>query len=140
MASLEYKRARSGGVLALRPTGRELSITSENAVTSDFEGIAIDEAEVWKITYVEGRTVLLDTPIGDMSRLVASRVNDPELGTVWYANTTNNPIYLNSNRMLQSEQIEVYYGNGETFTQSSGARVLLENGRSLVLFDTNSIT
>jgi hypothetical protein len=136
MPSYEYKLTRSAGVLALRPTGRAISITGENVVTSEFVGVAIDDVNVWKITYVEGRTVLVDTQFGDMSRLVASRVNDPELGAVWYADATVAAIYINPNKILQYEQsIEVYYGDGETFTPSTGERVLLENGRSLVLFD-----
>ena len=134
MASpMEHKFTRSGGVYGLRPTGRSLEISLSNSIITEFAGISVDDDEIWKLTQIEGFSVLIDQKqdIGAEYR-VATRIKNETLGYIQFVNTAGPTVYINQDRILYAEDDVVVY-SGSPLTAGPGTKLLLENGRSLVV-------
>lgn len=137
MASpIEHKFTRSGGVYGLRPTGRSLEINTANAIITEFAGISVNDDEIWKLTQIEGVSVLLDQKgnIGTEYR-VATRIKDETLGYILFVDLDGPTVYINPDRILWEEADSVVVYSDSPLTAGTGRRLLLENGRSLVVVD-----
>ena len=135
MASpMEHKFTRSGGVYGLRPTGRSLNISLSNSIITEFAGISVDDEDIWKLTQIEGVSVLIDQKedIGTEYR-VATRIKDETLGYIQFVDAAEPTVYINLDRVLYVEADDVVVYSGSPLTAGTGSKLLLENGRSLVV-------
>lgn len=129
---MEHKFTRSGGVYGLRSTGRSLEINAANSIISEYVGVSVDDNDVWKITQVEGVSILVDQTLGEgTDYFVATRVKDETLGYILFVDFDGPTVRINPDKILQTESDIVVYG-GSPLTAGTGSRLLLENGRSLV--------
>ena len=129
----EHKFTRSGGVYGLRPTGRSLEINLETLIITEYAGVSVDDDDVWKITQIDGVSTLVDQQLGaGDDYYVATRVKDETLGYILAVDFDGPTVRINLNRILQTESDVVVYG-GSPLTTETGSRLLLEDGRSLVV-------
>ena len=132
---MEHKFTRSGGVYGLRSTGRSLEINAANSIISEYVGVSVDDNDVWKITQVEGVSILVDQTLGEgTDYFVATRVKDETLGYILFVDFDGPTVRINPDKILQTESDIVVYGDSP-LTAGTGRRLLLENGRSLVVVD-----
>ena len=131
---MEHKFTRSGGVYGLRPTGRSLNISLSNSIITEFAGISVDDEDIWKLTQIEGVSVLIDQKedIGTEYR-VATRIKDETLGYIQFVDAAEPTVYINLDRVLYVEADDVVVYSGSPLTAGTGSKLLLENGRSLVV-------
>ena len=133
--SNEHKRTQVAGVSGLRLTGREVDIILANSIISEFVGVSVDLKDVWKTTQIEGVSILSDLAIVGTEYYVATRVKDETLGYILLADLQLEPVIVNDDRLLQTEAgVSLYYTTtGVDRVLYTGTRILLENGRSLVV-------
>lgn len=130
---MEHKFTRSGGVYGLRSTGRSLEINAANSIISEYVGVSVDDNDVWKITQVEGVSILVDQTLGEgTDYFVATRVKDETLGYILFVDFDGPTVRINPDKILQNEPDVVVYGDSP-LAPGTGNRLLLENGRSLVV-------
>jgi hypothetical protein len=130
---IEHKFTRSGGVYGLRPTGRSLEINEETLIITEYVGVSVDDDDVWKITQIDGVSTLVDQQLGaGDDYCVATRVKDETRGYILVVDFDGPSVRINPDRILQTEFDVVVYG-GSPLTAGTGSRLLLEDGRSLVV-------
>jgi len=134
MASpIEHKFTRSGGVYGLRPTGRSLEINEETLIITEYVGVSVDDDDIWKITQIDGVSTLINQRLGaGDDYYVATRVKDETLGYILAVDLDGPTVKINPDRILQTESDVVVYGDSP-LTAGTGRRLLLEDGRSLVV-------
>ena len=134
MASpIEHKFTRSGGVYGLRPTGRSLEINEETLIITEYVGVSVDDDDIWKITQIDGVSTLINQRLGaGDDYYVATRVKDETLGYILAVDLDGPTVKINPDRILQTESDIVVYGDSP-LTAGTGRRLLLEDGRSLVV-------
>jgi hypothetical protein len=136
MASpIEHKFTRSGGVYGLRSTGRSLEINEETLIITEYVGVSVDDDDIWKITQIDGVSTLVNQRLGaGADYYVATRVKDETLGYILAVDFDGPTVKINPDRILQTESDVVVYGDSP-LTAGTGSRLLLEDGRSLVVVD-----
>ena len=134
MASpIEHKFTRSGGVYGLRSTGRSLEINEETLIITEYVGVSVDDDDIWKITQIDGVSTLINQRLGaGDDYYVATRVKDETLGYILAVDLDGPTVKINPDRILQTESDIVVYGDSP-LTAGTGRRLLLEDGRSLVV-------
>ena len=138
MPSYTYKLGRSAGVLALRQANPIAAFPEEQIVRQDFVGVATNEADVWKTTFIGGASVLSDDKNGGFDQFhPATRINHPEEGPIWYADEAKPTVYVNGNNIRYAEAltgVSVYIGeNGVIDTQLNALRYFLADGSTIVV-------
>jgi hypothetical protein len=138
MPNYTYKLGRSAGVLALRPVNPIAAFPVEQVVRQDFVGVATDDADVWKTTFIGGASVLSDAlTLGLDQFYPATRINHPEEGPIWYADEAKPSVYVNGINIRYAEVltgVSVYIGeNGEIDGQNNALRYFLADGSTIVV-------
>jgi hypothetical protein len=102
----EYKLTRSAGVLGLRPVREVEILDTADVITQQFVGVSADENEndVYRTSLVNGRTILTDQVVGQTETWITTRINHPEEGWIWYADSTNK-LFVNLDNVVISEPI-----------------------------------
>jgi hypothetical protein len=99
----EYKRTRSSGVLGLRSTGKVIDLNARKISHFEFAGISIDtETEIYQAVFIDGSSVFVDYVDFDRYFKV-SRVNNPELGRIWYADLSKPAIWINQDERTTAD-------------------------------------
>ena len=132
-----YKLSKRDGVLGYRPTGREVSINSY--IVAERIGLALDATELWEVKFRGGRTLVVNGEFGaDGGYRKAVRVNDPELGRIWYVDLTQSVDVRVPNlgaRLFEEGVGTVYIGEGGSIGEAfNGQRWTFEDGTSFVTY------
>lgn len=131
MANYEYKLGRSAGVLGLRPVGGALTLTEANVVSQKVEGVAVDENDIYRTSFVNGKTILTDLVSGSTAEFwIATRINHPTEGNILFADSTNE-IFINEDHILYIEELgSIAYGGGDEVIDgtANGYRYTLADG------------
>ncbi len=137
MPSYIYKLGRSAGVLALRKSNPIGQFPYDQVVRRDFVGVATDEQDVWKTTFIGGASVLSDLSGGGAPFYPATRINHPEEGNIWYADYAKPPVWVNESNFRYMESltgVSVFIGeNGEINGENQALRYFLADGSTIVV-------
>lgn len=138
MANYEYKLGRSAGVLGLRPVGTgALGASDANVVSQKFEGVAVDDNDVYRTTFVNGKSILTDQIASTTTTYwVATRINHPTEGNILYADATNT-IAINLDHVLYAADADTVSfdssGDGAIDGSASGIRYHLADGTKVTV-------
>jgi hypothetical protein len=135
MANYEYKLGRSAGVLGLRPAGGALALVEANVVSQKFEGVAVNDGDVYRTSFVNGKTILTDLlSESNTTFWIATRINHPTQGNILFADSTNE-IFINEDHILYTEALGlISYGGGDEVIDgtANGYRYTLADGTKVV--------
>lgn len=137
MANYEYKLGRSAGVLGLRPVGGafDFGASQTNVVSQKFEGVAVDENDIYRTSFVNGKTILTDILAELNTFWIATRINHPTEGNILFADSTNE-IFINEDHILYIEELgSIAYGGGDEVIDgySPGFRYTLADGTRVIV-------
>ena len=140
----EYKLGRSAGVLGLRPVGGaiDFAVPEANVVSQKFEGVGVNDADVYRTSFVNGKTILTDLVSGSTAEFwIATRINHPTEGTIWYADSTNQ-IWITIVNILYTEELgSIAYGGGDEVIDgtANGYRYTLADGSKVVAIESPAV-
>ena len=123
MPSYEYKLTRSAGELGLRPVRVTEIPDSADIITQQFVGVSSDQNEndVYRTSLVNDKTLLTDQFVSQTETWITTRINHPELGWIWYADSTNK-LFVNFDNIVCREPVDgVSYGAGGAITGTTTA-------------------
>ena len=137
MANYEYKLGRSAGVLGLRPVGGAFNFgaSQTNVVSQKFEGVAVDDDDVYRTSFVNGKTILTDLLAELTTFWIATRINHPTQGNILFADSTNE-IFINEDHILYYEELgSIAYGGGDEVIDgmANGFRYTLADGTKVIV-------
>ena len=136
MPSYIYKLGRSAGVLALRRSNPIGQFPDDQVVRRDFVGVATNDQDVWKTTFIGGASILSDVT-GGTPFYPATRINHPEEGNIWYADYAKPRVWVNESNLRYMESltgVSVFVGeNGEINGENQALRYFLADGSTIVV-------
>ena len=139
MANYEYKLGRSAGVLGLRPVGGAIELTEANVVSQKFEGVAVDDNDIYRTSFVNGKSILTDLLSESTTTFwIATRINHPIQGNILFADSTNE-IFINEDHILYTELLGlISYGGGDEVIDgtANGYRYTLADGTRVVAVES----
>lgn len=134
-----YKLSKRDGVTGYRAVGNEVGVYNDGVLRIDPIGLAVDgETQLWQWTYENGRKVVTNESSGLVPAFYqAVRVDHPELGRIWYADTEKQQVQVAARALMWQEQLEetVYVGaNGNISEQGPGVRYQTAVGGAIVTY------
>ena len=134
MPSYEYKLTRSAGVLGLRPVRVIEILDTGDIITQQLVGVSSDQNEndVYRTSLVNDKTLLTDQFASQIETWITTRINHPELGWIWYADSTNK-LFVNFDNIVSREPVDgVSYGAGGAIDgTATGYRLTMIDGSTI---------